>query len=48
LLTLHDKQTKSFDPPILSSSSSSDDENWYFDNDRHICETRREHIFLCP
>ncbi len=27
LLTLHDKQTKSFDPPILSSSSSSDDEN---------------------
>jgi hypothetical protein len=27
LLSLHDKETKSFDPPILSSSSSSDDDD---------------------
>jgi hypothetical protein len=27
LLSLHDKETKPFDPPILSSSSSSDDDD---------------------
>lgn len=27
LLELHDKETHSFDPPILSSSSSSEDES---------------------
>ena len=27
ILTLHDKETKSIDPPILSSSSSSDDDD---------------------